>query len=240
MPPKVPSRPFAIVGLAIAGILLSLTGCRSSRPKPTHEIGHVEYDKIVDWRELVTLGPKSRQKYLGKTLTFTNMVSRGRTQENVASPNSCAEAFDLLFWPRLAADEKDGKGQIPKEKLTLHVYFNFGSEVTHWIANNFPYTTKTFVAGNNTFPSQELKYPETDRFITEVTVDRPILVKETICDSCEGATEVIEHKGQTGAVAYQGVDECLLESRALHITGKVVGVKAMDNTIMIIPTGMSW
>jgi hypothetical protein len=233
MTPRLPSRSFAALALAGAGLILSLTACKASLPKPTHEIGKVEYDKLVDWRELVKLGPKGCRKYLGQTLTFTDLANRGAYQTGHNKPNVCAQGFDLLFWPYLASDGKDATG-----KFFLDVYFNYGPEAIESIAANYPDTIMIDPNVGGQLRVPKMSFPDT--FMTDISVEHPITVNELICDSCRGTTRIIESDGRKGAISEQGPKECILESRALHITGKVVGVKEKENQIMIIPTGMAW
>jgi hypothetical protein len=212
-----------LVALAACGIaVLGLSGCK---PKPTHEIGKVEYDKLVDWRELAKLGPQGCRKFLGQTLTFTELKSHGKRQKDEARQNVCKQDFSAtkqgFDWDQ---PEKDVDG------MGIGVYINFGPELAEWLPH----------AANDTF----LTLPEV------FTVNPPLVIQDDICGKCKGRSHWNPDRKEY--MPGQPVEECFLESPALHITGRVIGINwnklaDMNDTrtskammLLIQPTGMSW
>lgn len=213
MPNSVWIARFAAV--AVASILLiGLGGCK---PKPTHEIGKVEYDKLANWRELAKLGPQGVRKYLGQTLTFTDLQSLGKGQQDDARDNTCKEAFEAFKW---GFDFEQHEPEV--HAIGIDVYINFGAEVVDWLK----------VAANDTLLTDS----------TDLTPPGLIRIEDDICKKCRGLSDYNpKTKDYYGS---QPVDECLLESRALHITGRVVGIDYEPNpkrlTLLLQPTGMAW
>lgn len=211
--------------MALAGagaLVLALSGCE---PKPKHEIGKVEYDKLVDWRELAKLGPQGVRKYLGQTLTFKELKSHGKRQKDESRQNVCKQDFsatkDAFDWDK---PEKDVDG------MGIGVYINFGPEVVEWLPH----------AANDTF----LTSPEM------LSVNPPLVIQDDICGKCKGRSHWNPDRKEY--MPGQSVEECFLESPALHITGRVIGInwnklRGVDNpktnkdmTLLIQPTGISW
>jgi hypothetical protein len=222
MTPRFPLRSFASATVAGVGLFLLLTACQ---PKPTHEIGKVEYDKLVDWRELAKLGPQGCRKYLGKTLTFKDLRSHGKGQKDESRKNVCEQDFSAFKWGfDFEKPEKDVDG------MGIGVYINFGPEVVQWLP----------AAANDTF----LTDPQA------LTVQNPLVVEDDICGKCKGRTKY-DHDSKTYSPG-QSVEECILESRALHITGRLIGIQwdklrdmndprtSKRMSLLILPTGMAW
>lgn len=217
-----PASSLRIARFSLLALLLPLVGCK---PKPTHEIGKVEYDKLVDWRELARLGPKGVRKYLGQTLTFTDLESHGKRQKDESRKNVCKQEFSAFKWGfDWKKPEKDVDG------IGIGVYINFGPEVVRWLP----------AAANDTF----LTDPKA------LTVPAPLVVEDDICGKCKGRTWYNPETGKYDPG--QSVEECFLESRALHITGRVIGIDylplnypdskttAKGLSLLILPTGISW
>lgn len=199
---------------AIASLMLGLVACK---PKPTHEIGKVEYDKLADWRELAKLGPQGVRKYLGQTLTFKDLQSLGERQKDDSRDNTCKEAFDAFKW---GFDFEQPEPEV--HSIGIDVYINFGPEVVNWLK----------VAANDTLLTDSVA----------LTPPGLIHIEDDICKKCRGLTDYNPETkkyfpGQTP-------EECLLESRALHITGRVVGIDYEPNpkqlSLLLQPTGMAW
>jgi hypothetical protein len=222
MTPRFPLRSFASAAVAGVGLFLLLTACQ---PKPTHEIGKVEYDKLVDWRELAKLGPQGCRKYLGQTLTFKDLRSHGKGQKDESRSNACEQDFSAFKWGfDFDKPEKDVEG------IGIGVYINFGPEVVEWLP----------AAANDTFLTDS----------QALTVPNPLTVEADICGKCKGGTQY-DPDSKTYSPG-QSVEECFLESRALHITGRVIGIDYLplrfpeskktskQMSLLIQPTGISW
>lgn len=194
--------------LAMIAWMLPLAGCEST-PKPKHEIGTVEYDKIIDWQVLGRMQPEEARKYLGQTLTFNNLLSRGQRQSDDSRKNVCSEVFAAT--PVALEGIPINNGGIDG----VAVYINFREEVIPW-----------------------LEAEATDTFTTNVSVPKPLVVEEDICGKCKGMTEYDHLRKEF--VSEQTTEECSLESRALHVTGKVVGIDKDNKNILIIPMGLAW
>lgn len=203
------------MALAGAGALaLALSGCE---PKPKHEIGKVEYDKLVDWRELAKLGPQGARKYLGQTLTFKDLRSHAKGQKDDARENVCLEQFSAFKW---GFDFEQPEPEV--HAIGIGVYVNFGHEVVDWLK----------VAANDTLLTDSVA----------LTPPGLIRIEDDICKKCRGLTSY--NRQTKDYYGSQPVEECLLESRALHITGRVVGIDYEPNpkrlTLLLQPTGMAW
>ena len=200
----------ALLAVTACGtLLLGLTGCE---PKPKHEIGKVEYDKLVDWKELVELGPKGCRKFLGQTVTFKGMYHSGVRQEDEQRRDVCLCSFspyDFMLGPY--ADSMNSGNP------SLGVYVNLGSEVTEWLPT-----------------------AATDTFLTSFRTDDVVKITDSICKNCLGRTKYDHLKKEYFGA--QSEDECFLESKALHITGRVVGIDYVEPNVSLItvPTGISW
>ena len=212
--PKTRISRLLITLVGAGALVLAFSGCE---PKPKHEIGKVEYDKLVDWRELAKLGPQGVRKYLGQTLTFKDLQSLGKRQKDDSRDNTCKEAFDAFKW---GFDFEQPEPAV--HAIGIDVYINFGPEVVEWLK----------VAANDTLLTDS----------TDLTPPGLIRIEDDICKKCRGLTNYNRQtKEYSGS---QPVEECLLESRALHITGRVVGIDYEPNpkqlTLLLQPTGMAW
>lgn len=207
--PKTRISRLLITLVGAGALMLALSGCE---PKPKHEIGKVEYDKLVDWKELIELGPKGSRKFLGQTVTFKGMYHLGVPQEDDQRRDVCLCSFtpyDFMLGPY--ADSMNSG--TPR----LEVYVNLGSEAVKWL----PTAT-------------------TDTFLTDFRTDDVVQITDSICTKCLARTTYDPlQKEYFGA---QSVDECFLESKALHITGRVVGIDYIKPNVSLItvPTGISW
>ncbi len=209
MRPRLSSFSFAALVLAGAGLILSLTGCQ---PKPTHEIGKVEYDKLVDWKDLFHLGPAERRAFLGKVVTFHGMHHSGYRQFDDSRENSCLAGF-VPYLQMIGPYADDINAGTPR----IGVYVNYGKEVTEWLPT-----------------------AATDTFLTDISMENVIQIEPDICKKCLAQTQYDHEKKEY--FGSQSVDECLLESKALHITGRVIGIDYIEpnTTLILMPTGLAW
>lgn len=220
--PKTRISRLLITLVGAGALVLAFSGCE---PKPKHEIGKVEYDKLVDWRELAKLGPQGARKYLGQTLTFKDLLSHGMSQKDESRKNVCEQDFSAFKW---AFDWEQPEKDV--NAIGIGVYINFGPEVGRWLP----------AAANDTF----LTTPEA------LTLSNPLVVEDDICGKCMGTTQYNHEKKEY--YGGQAPEECLLESRALHITGRVVGIDYLPlnhpeskttskrMSLLVLPTGMAW
>lgn len=116
--------------MALAGagsLVLALSGCE---PKPKHEIGKVEYDKLVYWNSLHETA-NNTSGLIGSTVTIFGLDYLGKGKDNPATNNSCLMNFGQSI-------EEAPQGR--PSKTTIGVLVNYGSELGSAILSEGPDT----------------------------------------------------------------------------------------------------
>lgn len=77
-----------------------------------------------------------------------------------------------------------------------------------------------------------------DTLVEEPIRDSHLTISEDLCSKCRAYTVYDRKTGEF--IQGQPTEECLLESPALHITGRIVGVENAATSLLLVPTGLAW
>ncbi len=119
--------------------VLSLLGCNSAtKPRYTTVYGTIDTTVMADWDELFKLGLEgTKQKYLGKNLTFHGLKGLGYGAKNEEKENAFMQSYSFVF-PEGVESISGFHGGGP------NVFFNYGPEVMEWVKGSDPALLEDF------------------------------------------------------------------------------------------------
>jgi hypothetical protein len=204
---RVPLSSLALLGL------LSLAGCK---PKPTHEIGHVEYDKLMTWKDMAKLGREGAKKMVGKTITFTELDFVLQDHIDPTRDSSCL----AFFYPNYLSFA-DHDSTLEVKSVAIGVLVNFGQELKSWLTVDPHDTTLSDLSGI-----------------------KPVKIDQFVCGACRGSDFDHDLNKYTGGTPVDSC--LFQRHSTLFITGTVIAVGhetiygGIRLKFHIMPTGIAW